>query len=88
MCLEFEHDTPLPESFSLRNDKNSAFTIDTCNQAYKSRRLLIEAVDGTCSDNNNGVHANGKVLFLIIFFNFFTITYYKNYFRILDTTTN
>ena len=36
-----QHDTPDPEELSLKNCDSSAFTIDTCNQAYKSRTLLV-----------------------------------------------
>ena len=39
-CPNYQHDIPPPESISLRNCAEAATTNDTCNQAYKSRRLL------------------------------------------------
>ena len=45
MHPDFNHDIPGPESLSLSNCKNAAFTTDTCNQACKSRSLLIEKVN-------------------------------------------
>ena len=48
---EFEHDIPSEESLSLINCEGSAFTNDTCNHAYKSRRLLKYEVDMAVAEN-------------------------------------
>ena len=56
-CL---HDTPDSEALSLKNCDSSAHTIDTCNQACESRKLLIEHVEDLVSNGSVVTATEGK----------------------------
>ena len=52
---DFQHDIPPTSNIRITNCSRLAFGTDTCNQAYKARRLIIEKINEAEESKANNI---------------------------------
>ena len=60
-----EYNILSPESVTLKNCNQYAFTTDTCNQAYKTRKLFADTVEEELGLNQQTLEEEGIFILLL-----------------------